>query len=206
MEKENKKSGATAIIITVIVLLLLFAVCLFVLSKQGYLSFDKSDNQIIDNGNSDQNNNNTISNNVIDLSRLDDFKNYDGTYGTIESLRKIPEDRAYDYDVSLTLDGFVKVYNFNNGNSHKINISDVIQISSSDAEKIYMLDKNSQVYVYDLTNFAKGDYNATKVDNANNVVRIFSINYAPIKDAGGASSTIGIKQDGSYVSLDSFRR
>ena len=203
MEKDNKFG---VVLITATILVLLFGGILFIFNKQGYLSFSGKETKVIndvDNTVLDKSKENC---NVMDLSKLNNFKNYDGTYGTIESLREIPEDRAYDYDVSLTLDGFVKVYNFNNGNSHKINISDVIQISSSDAEKIYMLDKNSQVYVYDLTNFAKGDYNATKVDNANNVVRIFSINYAPIKDAGGASSTIGIKQDGSYVSLDSFRR
>ena len=203
MEKENKFN---TVLITAVILVLLFGGILFIFNKKGYLSFSGKETKVINDVDNNVLDKVKENNNFIDLSKLNEFKNYDGTYGTIESLRKIPEDHSYDYDVSLTLDGFVKVYNFNNGNSHKINISDVTQISSSDAENIYMLDKNSQVYVYDLTNFAKGDYNATKVDNANNIVRIFSIDYAQIKDAGGASTTIGIKQDGSYITFDTFRR
>ena len=201
--KESKNNN---IIITAIVLILLFGGILFVFNKKGYLSFSGKETTIVNDVDNNVLDKGKINNNVIDLSKLSSFKNYDGTYGTIDSIREIPEDHAYDYNVSLTLDGIVSVYDFDNGNSHRINVSDIIQISSSDAECVYMLDKNDQVYVYNLGNFANENYNTTKIDDANNVVRLLSISYGPIKDAGGASATIGIKPDGSYITLDTFRR
>lgn len=203
MEKNNKFS---AVLITAIVLVLLFGGVLFIFNKQGYLSFSGNETKVIndvDNTVLDKSKENC---NVIDLSKLNNFKNYDGTYGTIDSIRQIPEGQEYDYNVSLSLDGLVYVYDFDNGKGHDISITNIIQISSSDAETVYLLDNTNQVYAYYLTNFAKGDYNAVKVDNANNVVKLLSINYGPIENAGGANATIGIKPDGSYVTLDTFRR
>ncbi len=196
--EEKKNNGA---LITGIVLILIFGICLFILNKQGYLSFDKKKESCNTNTSKEKE-----SSGVIDLSKLSNFKNYDGTYGTIDSIRLIPEGQEYDYNVSLSLDGLVYVYNFDNGKGHDISITNIIQISSSDAETVYLLDNTNQVYAYYLTNFAKGDYNAVKVDNANNVVKLLSINYGPIENAGGANATIGIKPDGSYVTLDTFRR
>ena len=202
MEKENKKSSGGAIVITAIILLVLFGGCLFILNKQGYLSFDKNDNEIISN---QQDTNNTINNNVIDLTKLDTFKNYDGTYGSMETLN-IVDERGYNYLVVLYLDGEVKVYNPNYEKPQAINVSDIVQIAYASADKCYLLDKNRQVYVYELANSDNRNYNVTKVDNASNVVKLLSINYSPVANGAGAASLIGIKADGSYVSLDSFSR
>ena len=82
MEKDTKKSSGGATLITIIILLILFGGCLFILNKQGYLSFDKKDTEIINN----KNTKNKVNSNLdVNTNNATDSNSDVNTNNTIDS-------------------------------------------------------------------------------------------------------------------------
>ena len=202
---ENQKNNGGLIALVIILLLL-------VLGLGGYIVYDKvlrNNESPINNTttNVDVKSNNIENNSVIDISKFESFKNTDGSYGHYNTLDFTNWNNELSYTVALSLDGNVIINDNKKGwNWNKINISEVVDIVPFHDDPTglgysYMLTKNNEVYYYDLSKAANNNYEVVKVDNANDVVKLITINYCPIENAGCAWSLLGIKKDGNYIAL-----
>ena len=208
MEKEKKNTG---VLVTIIVLLILFAGCLLALNKLGYLSFSKQENKCGDVSSKSEETTNTVDNSntntALDLSKLESFKNINGSYGNYKSFTTKNWDESLSYSISLSLDGKVTILDNKKSSSyHTFDINDVIDIIifSEDPTGLgycYMLTKNNEVYYYDISKAANNNYDTVKVDKATDIIKLMEIHYCPWENSGCAWTLIGLKKDGSYVSL-----
>lgn len=206
MKQEKNNNGINLLLVFIIIIII---VILCVLLATGTVSFkssevtDSSNNQTKENTNT----NNKDSNNIIDLSKLDGFKNSDGSYGHYNSLTFNSWDNKLSYTVALTLDGIVEINDNKKGsNWKKFDINDVTDIISfhndpSGLGYCYMLTNNNEVYYYDLYNATSNNYEVVKVDTAVDIVKIITISYCPLENAGCEWSLVGIKKDGNYVTI-----
>lgn len=187
MEKE-KKSGLEYVIIGLSILVVLLV---------GYIIFDKI---FSDNDNSSNNSK------LLELSKLEKYKNYNGSYGTVESLYFSDED-GKNYILSLSMDG--TVYNGNYGEGEVINnVSDVIDIISFNGDmgevntkKCFMLTASGDVYAYNIVDLFNGVYEAYKVEDVKNVDRLVGFRYSLSEAASGTWGVIAVLENGEYVEL-----
>jgi len=101
MEKESKKSSGGAILITAIILLVLFGGCLFILNKQGYLSFEKNDTEFNSNTNNNLDNNTNNTNNTSNSNQDNNTNNtsnsnQDNTNNNNNTIMSYGEDEEID--------------------------------------------------------------------------------------------------------------
>ena len=208
MEQEKNNIG---VLLTIIILLILFGCCLFTLNKLGYLSFNKQEDKCVGSASKSEETTNTVDNSststTIDLSKLESFKNTNGSYGNYESFTSKNWDESLSYSISLSLDGKVKILdNKKSSDYHTFEVNDVIDIINFHEDPTglgycYMLTKNNEVYYYDISKAANNNYDAVKVDEATDVIKLMEIHYCPWENSGCAWTLIGLKKDGSYVSL-----
>lgn len=144
---------------------------------------------------------------LLNLSKLENYKNFDGTYGVMESLVYEDSQTNIRYTINLGMDG--KVYSGNYSSRVYIDgVRDVVDIISYsdgaggiEVEKCYMLDDNGDVYVYNISDLVQGVYKTTKVTEISNVDKLINYMYGARENAGSVWGIIAITKDGKYIEL-----
>lgn len=206
MEKE--KNGKGFLVLLIIIIGVLLILCILFATDTISLNSDNAASNITEVDNNDTSNNIvTKKNNLLDLSKLEKYKNYDGTYGTKKIFSPSNDGTDELYNIKLSLDGKVSVCD-NNGCNNISNTNDVIDIAqmviAGEVElwKYYILQDNGDVYCYELENYKKGNYTATKVTNVSNIVELVNFSYNDQKNAGGLWGILAITQDNQYIEID----
>ena len=203
MEKEKNNEKKVLIGVLVAVILVLASLCIFLLFVRQSLI----DDAIKKDECNCQNVANEHSINYKDV--LKDFKNYDGSYGTMKSYQLSDNGTA-----SLSIDGKVRISNsFKNVEEFTLsNISNAVDIFYSDGLAyqfdVYILLENGDLYVYHYID-SDGNYysskNAEKVNGIKDAVKIVEITYGP-KPGSGAAHNLGvIDKNNQFISISSFK-
>ena len=210
---ESQKNNKGIIVLLIIIIVILFALC--ILFATGIINFrtiknnnlNLSDNKIYTNNNDISTNSNLKKHSLLDLSKLEKYKNYDGSYGAKEIYIPRNSDSNEFYNIKLLLDGKVVVCN-NESCNNISNTNDVIDIKEMviagrvEMWKYYILQDNGDVYRYELGNCNNGIYTATKLTNISNVIELVSFSYNNQKNAGGLWGIFAITQDNQYIEID----
>lgn len=198
MKKEKNNKGV--IVLLIIIICILLALCALLATNTISLKSTNNSNNIT----------NIIinkKNSLLDLSKLEKYKNYDGSYGTKEIFSSSNDGTDDFYNFKLSLDGKVSVCD-NKGCNNISNTTNVIDIAQMvvagkvELWKYYILQDNGDVYYYELGNYKKGIYTATKVTDISNVVELVNVSYNGQKNAGGLWGIIAITQDNQYIEID----
>lgn len=174
---------------------------LLVVILSGYLVYD---NVLLDNNNQ-MINSDTMMYNIIEM---DDYKNYDETYGIVE---KLYFDDGINggkyYYIELDLNGDVYYADYSDVSERKFILRNVVDIvsftdgaGSIDVVNCYMLDKDGNVYRYKLSDFIDGKMIGEKL-NIVNVEKLVHVDWASQENAGGNWAIVAVTKDGDYVEL-----
>ena len=130
--------------------------------------------------------------NKLDLSKLP--KDFDGTYGSIKGITS-----GSNY-ANLAAEGSVTVCDSNGCNriTNINNAIDIIYFTNADdfSSDIYILASDGAIYKYVVNSKS---FRANKVDNVNNIVRIFDYDFCPEKNAGCNTTLYGITANNEYT-------
>ena len=193
---------------------------LLVIGLVGYLVYDK----IFENTNNKQNSIKTENSDkyydatneeidfLDDISSLNSYKNYDGTYGIIETLLfDVASNPGEYYSLTLDLIGNVN-YEHRNGDKYasSLLIENAVDIISyydgtGDVENAYcyILDKKGDVYKFKITDVIGETWPVYKQD-VSNVRKLMSVSWNPEKDGGGCcGALVAVTKSGEYVRLSS---
>lgn len=180
--------------------LLVIFLFIVVLCLIGYIMFSRDNNSNIIN-------NIVESNSLLDISKLSDYVNYDGTYASIKTINFNLDDEKVR-SVSVDMEGKVYVghYARRQDITNVNKVIDILGIHSDDgiAEDsiCYILTEEGNVYKYSLDNIAKDNYEAVLVTDVNNVKRIFLYTYANVENTNSVSGIMAILENGEYVELN----
>lgn len=209
---EKKSNTLVVVLLTIIIMLVLFAIGLFYMNSKGYISFDN--NTLTNNTRTTTEGNKTEDNNIeeklfsIDTSKIEN-KNYDGTYGTITSYYVIGSG-TINYSIALHADGTVSVgttdengngYNDNLNTSNVVDLVQFVVAGTSDESLFYILTDNGDVYYYRIGDLVDKKYNVTKVENVSNVKKIFTYYWGGKPNAGGSWSIYAVTNNDEYIEL-----
>jgi len=193
------------IMITILTILLLIS-C-------GYIAYDKislsskEEPKQEDSINQPQEDNNEKENLYsLDLSKLDEYKNHDNSYGTLKNHHVIGQNETYG--ISLSLDGIVEISK--NGENKKItnlkNVVDLIEMNTSEFDEVftkyYFLLENGDVYYYTINDYNQNKFTADKVNTVSNIKRIINFSRCPKANAGCGWGIIAITKDNEYIKID----
>lgn len=196
--------------------IILVVLILMVVSMGGYLVYDKvlREDTVVDDENKDSNlnnNNANVDSNLINKD-IDSYKNVDGTYGAVESIQvKSPDylEEKWDFNVTLSIDGKVYIYDGNGRNVIGLinglnNIIDIVQYYDAPGNSIsdfYFLTGDGFVYRIKGSDLLENKYVATKLENVSNIDRIININYCPLENAGCAWDWVAVTNDEKFIRL-----
>ena len=211
MEKQNNNKGVIMLLIVLVVFLsvlcILFATDKINFSLNNNTNSNQNDN--ISNTNDDEilTNTNLKKHNKLDLSKLEKYKNYDGSYGAKEIYIPRNDDSNEFYNFKLLLDGKVIVCNNNSCNNISntidvIDIEEMVVAGQVEMWKYYILQDNGDVYCYELGNYNKGIYTATKLTDVSDVVELVGFSYSDQENAGGLWGIFAVTQDNQYIEID----
>jgi hypothetical protein len=144
---------------------------------------------------------------VMDLSKLDNYKDFDGTYASMKNIVYNDYDTDKIYKLNMGFDG--KVYAGNFGNKKYItNVENVIDIVSFnngiggiDVQQCYILTSLGEVYVYNITDLVNEKYEATKIDDLNNIDRLINFTVGTTRNASAAWGMMAVTKDGEYITI-----
>ena len=148
-----------------------------------------------------------VDNRVLDLSKLQEYMNYDGTYGSMESILYTDVENDKVYRLSVSFDG--KLYTGNYGNKRYIeNVDNVIDIVSYndgvggiEVQKCYVLTENGDVYLYSISDLIIGKFEAIKVENVSNIDRLVSFSFGPEENSSSVWGILAITEEGEYIRI-----
>ena len=196
---ENKKNNKGIIVLLGVVVVILSILC--VLFATGTISFKSNDV-----GNTNENfENNKIEENYIeksallDKTKIEKYKNGDGTYGTQKSFVET------NYNTHLNLIGEVKVCY--QSDCHKItNLNNVVDMlkwtvaGAGEAQKVLFLLDNGDLYSYAYEDYSNNNFEAKKIEGISNVDRIIDFSYSG-KEKGGNWGAIAITKNNEYIEI-----
>ena len=202
---DNQKNNKGVIVLLIVIIVMLSALC--ILLATGTISF-KSDN--IDNNETNQNinvemedeeNDEENDEGKIDISNASIYKNEITKFGKSD-YNIIKEVYNTEYSFKLDVDGRINI-NFENYLSNISNAKDLLLFSSTAPHSIlYILTTDGNVYKYETSSYGTKNYNATKIEQYNNIVQM--INYKTRKsNAGGCDYIILVDENGNHFELDS---
>lgn len=217
MEKNSSKGNNIIVILLVLVIIILGGA--LYLSLTGTLKLENSKTNTINSSTeksggviTEEKDNSEVTtkqkeSNLLDLSKLDKYKNYDGSYGEMVSYYELDDTTNINYSIKLTLDNKVKAC-IGHECSELTNVKDVIDIKEMniagtiDLIKYYILDDKGNVYYYELGNIKNSIFTVAKVDKVSSVKSLFNFSYFPKKNAGGVWGIIAITENNEYIELD----
>lgn len=215
---ENKNTGIKVAIVIL---------CILVVGLTGYIVYDKvlnqdnneisdieKDNNIIQENNEnsntsveDTNINNSCNSYVSESFGIGmDNINYDELakigkldYNFVKGLY------GNDYSINILSNGKILI-NFNNYISNISNAKDILKFNGLgpiEDSIIYILTDDGNIYKYALANIGKNNFEATIIDDYNNIEKMM-IYKTRKANAGGCDYLILIDNDNKYYTLDSY--
>lgn len=188
--REEKKSGLEIVVIFLSILVVL----LF-----GYIIYDKIFNTKGVSTVDDETK-------LLDLTKVNDYINYNGTYATMKKL--VFESKDGDiYNLNLGMDGRVYLHDYDARIyiSNIKNVVDIIALKSENNDinydKCYMLTDDGRVYLYRISDMLSKKYEVELVEDVSNVDRLINYYYADSEGASSSWGIIAILENGTYVQL-----
>lgn len=144
---------------------------------------------------------------VMDLSKLDDYKDFDGTYASMKNIVYNDYETDKIYKLNMGFDGKVYVGNFGN-KKYITNVENVIDIVSFnngiggiEVQQCYILTSSGEVYVYNITDLVNEKYEATKMDDLSNVDRLINFTVGATRNASAAWGMMAVTKEGEYITI-----
>lgn len=201
--KKQSKIMMILVITIIIILLVLVGLMTFKAVTSKHIKVNKDENQRIENSvkndNDDKNSSVNKKTNLLDISKLEKYKNFDGSYGEMKSFYNTKEASVNNhyYEIELTLDGKVniKVDEEEKRITNIKNAIDILEMKAagvSEAYKYYILQDNGDVYCYQFSSIEDGIYTATKVKNVSNVAKLINFEFNGQENAGGVWGVLAI--------------
>lgn len=182
----------------------LIILIVFVVILAGYIAYDKVFNVEEDDSVIEDNNDNLL-NNVTQIER---YKNYDGSYASVETLFYDNfENPGEYYNISLDLLGNVNYFHRNGEEVKNVlllkNVVDIVSFNDGagnvEVSYCYMLDDSGDVYKFKITD------NQEKVEKLeiSNVSKLLYLSWGAKKDAGGSWAIVAVTTDDKYIEIAS---
>jgi hypothetical protein len=142
---------------------------------------------------------NTKKSTLLDKTKIEKYKNGDGSYGTQKSFVET------NYNTHLSLIGEVKVCY--QSDCHKItNLNNVVDMlkwtvaGAGEAQKVLFLLDNGDLYSYAYEDYNNKNFEAKKIEGISNVDRIVEFSYSG-KGKGGNWGAIAITKNNEYIEV-----
>ena len=146
---------------------------------------------------------NLINDNKINYKKiLNNYKNYDGTYGSYKTL-VINDIDGKRYYARLMIDGTINFREYGKNDINITNISNAVDIAYNELgmgdNKFYILLDNGDVYKYEFSDYANKNYVASKLNEVKDIIKFVDITYCMIKNAGCNNSFGVIDKNNLYI-------
>lgn len=209
--KDKKTNIILVIIIFVLILLIILLSTGAIDFKSDKYSNYESNNESINNNKNEQNNekdelvNNTDENDeTIENSNTDENEDKNLSEYWLVNDDVVTEEKTSDLTFKISDNGKISI----NGNKNIENISAAKSIKlfspPSPNSILYILTKEGYLYKYETSEYEKGNYTATKLDEYSNITEIITYQKRTTSQNGGCDYIFIRDNSGKQYELDSF--